>query len=125
MRFTNLLLRSNLTHKESSLNHACVPQGSIQLKFALTAPGLVILSLSNVTLATPVDSSYGPGSMQVGNGRVPVFTGGASDIGTLVLTGCNGSVIYPSSKYLIQYWIRDKFATMDTVAQAALVTTGA
>jgi len=33
-------------------------------------------------------------------------------------------VLYPASKYLIQYWIRDKFATMDTVAEAALVTTG-
>ncbi len=99
-------------------------QDSIQINFALTAPGLVIFSISNVTLSTPVDSSYGPGSMQVGNGRIPVFTGGANDIGDLTLTGCNGSVLYPSSKYLIQYWIRDKFATTDTVAEATLVTTG-
>lgn len=99
-------------------------QGSIQVNFALTAPGLVIFSISNVTLSTQVDSSLGPGSMQVGNGRIPVFMGGANDIGDITMTGCNGSVLYPASKYLIQYWIRDKFATTDTVVEAALVTTG-
>ncbi|KAL0035306.1 hypothetical protein WJX77_000193 [Trebouxia sp. C0004] len=98
--------------------------GSVQISFALSAPGLVILSISNVTLSTPVDSSSGPGSLQVGNGRIPVFTGGLNDIGYLTLVGCPPGVLYPASKYLIQYWIRDKFATMDTVAEAALVTTG-
>ncbi|DBB14474.1 TPA: hypothetical protein ACH3X3_004761 [Trebouxia sp. C0006] len=98
--------------------------GSVQISFALSAPGLVILSISNVTLSTPVDSSSGPGSLQVGNGRIPVFTGGLNDVGYLTLAGCSPGVLYPASKYLIQYWIRDKFATMDTVAEAALVTTG-
>ncbi|DBA74582.1 TPA: hypothetical protein ACH3X2_009454 [Trebouxia sp. C0005] len=98
--------------------------GSVQISFALSAPGLVILSISNVTLSTPVDSSSGPGSLQVGNGRIPVFTGGLDDVGYLTLAGCPPGLLYPASKYLIQYWIRDKFATMDTVAEAALVTTG-
>ena len=99
-------------------------QGSIRIDFALTAPGLVILSVFNVTGATPVDSAYGPGSLQIGNGRVPVFSGGANDIGDLTLRGCNGSVLQPASPYLIQYWIRDKFATMDTTVQAVLITSG-
>lgn len=100
--------------------------GGSRLSFALTAPGLVIFSVSNVTLNTPADSeSYlGVGSVQVGNGRVPVFSGGPNDIGYLTLNGCNGSVLYPSSQYLVQYWIRDKFATMDTVVQAKLLQTG-
>ncbi len=107
------------------MNAMCADlQGSVQISFALSAPGLVILSISNVTLSTPVDSSSGPGSLQVGNGRIPVFTGGLNDIGYLSLAGCPPGVLYPASKYLIQYWIRDKFATMDTVAEAALVTTG-
>lgn len=98
---------------------------SVQISFALTAPGLVIYSVSNVTLATPVDSATGPGSKQVGNGRIPVFMGGPNNVGYLNMTGCNGSVLVPSSQYLVQYWIRDKFATTDTVVQATIVTTGA
>lgn len=99
-------------------------QGSVKIDFALTVPGLVILSVSNVTQSVAADSISGPGSLQVGNGRIPVFTGGPNDIGELTLRGCSGAAVRPSSQYLIQYWIRDKFATMDTVVQAALVTTG-
>ena len=99
--------------------------GGSQLSFSLTVPGLVIFSVSNVTLLTPVDSSQGPGSKQVGNGRVPVFSGGPNDIGYLTLQGCNRTALVPSSQYLVQYWIRDKFATMDTVVQVTLITTGA
>ena len=98
-------------------------QGSIQISFALSEPGLVILSISNVTFSTPVDSSSGPGSLQVGDGRIPVLTGGLN-AGYVTMAGCPPGVLYPASKYLIQYWVRDKFATMDTVAEAALVTTG-
>lgn len=99
--------------------------GRSQLSFSLTVPGLVIFSVSNVTLVTPVDSSQGPGSKQVGNGRVPVFSAGPTDIGYLTLQGCNGTSLVRSSQYLVQYWIRDKFATMDTVVQVTLITTGA
>lgn len=103
--------------------------GSVQISFALTAPGLVIYSIYNVTGATPVDSGRGPGSLYVGNGRIPVTMGGPSNVGYLTMTGCNAlnqSVpLAPSSQYLVQYWIRDKFATRDTVVQAALATTGA
>ena len=103
--------------------------GSVQISFALTAPGLVIYSISNVTLATPVDSGVGPGTIQVGNGRIPVFMGGPTNVGYLDMTACNSlnqSVpLASSSQYLVQYWIRDKFATTETVVQAALVTTGA
>ncbi len=99
--------------------------GGSQKSFTLTVPGLVIFSVSNVTLVTRVDSPLGPGSLQVGNGRVPVFSGGPADVGYLSLTGCNGSTLVPASQYLVQYWIRDKFATMDTVVQVKLITTGA
>ena len=99
-------------------------QGAVRIDFALSAPGLVILSIFNVTQATPVDSIQGPGSTFVGNGRIPVFSGGPTDIGDLKLAGCSGNVLRPASQYLVQYWIRDKFATMDTVVQAALVNTG-
>ena len=99
--------------------------GGSQLSFALTVPGLVIFSVSNVTGFTPVDSIKGPGSQPVGNGRVPVFSGGPADIGYLTLKGCNGTTLVPASQYLVQYWIRDKFATMDTMVQVALITTGA
>lgn len=98
--------------------------GSVQISFALTAPGLVIYSISNVTLATPVDSAMGPGARQVGNGRIPVFMGGPNDMGYLTMTGCNGTSLVPSSQYLVQYWIRDKFATRDTIVQVMLVSTG-
>ena len=99
--------------------------GSVQISFRLTLPGLVIYSISNVTGATPVDSTSGPLATQVGNGLIPVFSGGANDVGYLNMTGCNGASIIPASQYLVQYWIRDKFATTDTIVQAALVTTGA
>ncbi|KAL3148640.1 hypothetical protein ABBQ38_014063 [Trebouxia sp. C0009 RCD-2024] len=102
-----------------------LPGGGSQISFALTVPGLVIFSVSNVTLVTQVDSPLGPGSLQVGNGRIPVFSGGPADIGYLSLKGCNGTTLVPSSQYLVQYWIRDKFATMDTVVQVKLITTGA
>lgn len=101
-----------------------LPGGSLQISFALTTPGLVIYSISNVTLATPVDSAMGPGAKQVGNGRIPVFMGGSTDIGYLRMTGCSGVSLVPSSQYLVQYWIRDKFATRDTIVQATLVSTG-
>lgn len=88
----------------------------------------MIYSISIVTLATPVDSPVGPGSMQVGKSsanksRTPVFMGCASNVGYLTLRGCNVSLV-PSSQYLVQYWSRDKFASRDTVVQATLVTTG-
>ena len=107
------------------LCRSCLQAGGSRISFALTAPGLVIFSVSNVTGLTPVDSYVGPGAQQVGNGRVPVFSGGPNDIGNLTIQGCNGSRLYPSSQYLVQYWIRDKFATMDTVVQVALLQTGA
>ncbi len=52
------------------------------LSFAVSAPGLVKVFTCNVTLQPPLDSSSGPGSIQMGNSGTPVFTRGLNDFGS-------------------------------------------
>ena len=63
--------------------HAELQVWSLGLSFAVSAPGLVKLSICNVKLQPPLDSSSAPGSIQMGDSRTPVFTRGLNDIGCL------------------------------------------
>ena len=97
-------------------------QSAAQLSFELDQPGLLVYTIYNDTASVNPTMVNPPAPFQIGNGRVPVFA--AASLGSINITACGNYSLLPSSSYLVQYYIRDKYGETQTDVFASTVRTG-